>query len=67
MSKFLVESVYNDQALDDLELIRSQYFDLSNEVYDTLDDRLHNALIYLDLPDWWNVLGTNAEIGEDFK
>ncbi|KAK3098961.1 hypothetical protein FSP39_024733 [Pinctada imbricata] len=60
LAEFLVESVYNISALDDLELIRSENFDLSNELLDTLDDRLHAALKYLNIPDWWHMLGPSS-------
>jgi len=63
MSQFLVESVYNVTALDDLELVRSDCFDLSNEVLDTLDERLYKALTYLDIPDWWHLLGPTSPLG----
>ncbi|XP_033750595.1 A-kinase anchor protein 13-like isoform X3 [Pecten maximus] len=62
MAQFLVESVYNVTALDDLELIRSDYFDLSNEILDTLDDRLQKALNFLDIPDWWHLLGSTSPL-----
>ena len=56
---YLINSVYNNHALDDLELIRSDNFDLANEVLDTLDDRLYNALCHLEvqIPEYWTVLG----------
>ncbi|XP_069137141.1 rho guanine nucleotide exchange factor 28-like isoform X4 [Argopecten irradians] len=62
MAQFLVESVYNVTALDDLELVRSDYFDLSNEILDTLDDRLQRALNFLDIPDWWHLLGSTSPL-----
>ena len=64
MSQYLVESVYNVNSLDDLELIRSDHFDLSEEVLETLDDRLFSALKYLDIPDWWTILGPTSPIGK---
>ncbi|XP_021348767.1 A-kinase anchor protein 13-like isoform X3 [Mizuhopecten yessoensis] len=62
MAQFLVESVYNVTVLEDLELIRSDYFDLSNEILDTLDDRLQKALNFLDIPDWWHLLGSTSPL-----
>ena len=63
---FLINSVYNNHALDDLELIRSDNFDLSNEVLDTLDDRLYNALCHLEvqIPEYWTVLGDSKNTGK---
>lgn len=62
---FLLNSVYNSTALDDLELIRSENFDLSNEVLDTLDDRLYSALTHLEvqIPEYWTVLGDSKTSG----
>ncbi|XP_061172276.1 A-kinase anchor protein 13-like isoform X3 [Saccostrea echinata] len=57
---FLVESVYNIAALEDLELIKSEKFDLGEEDLDTLDQRLYLALKYLEIPEWWHILGPNS-------
>ncbi|XP_052101198.1 A-kinase anchor protein 13-like isoform X4 [Mytilus californianus] len=56
---YLIDSVYNSNSLDDLELIRSDNFDLSNEILDTLDDRLYTALTHLEvqIPEHWTVIG----------
>ncbi|XP_071171842.1 rho guanine nucleotide exchange factor 28-like isoform X36 [Mytilus edulis] len=56
---YLINSVYNSNSLDDLELVRSDDFDLSNEILDTLDDRLYTALTHLEvqIPEHWTVLG----------
>ncbi|XP_052700922.1 rho guanine nucleotide exchange factor 28-like isoform X10 [Crassostrea angulata] len=57
---FLVESVYNVASLEDLELIKSDRFDLGEEDLDTLDQRLYLALRYLEIPEWWHLLGPNS-------
>jgi hypothetical protein len=60
---FLVESVYNLEALEDLELVKSEKFDLGEEDLDTLDQRLYLALKYLEIPEWWHLLGPNSPAG----
>ncbi|XP_055877547.1 A-kinase anchor protein 13-like isoform X5 [Biomphalaria glabrata] len=57
LTKFLVSSVYNVQALETLELIKSDRFDLSNEVLSTLDTRLSTALRNTNLTRDWHLLG----------
>ncbi|XP_013406399.1 rho guanine nucleotide exchange factor 28-like [Lingula anatina] len=57
MAQFLMESVYNPNALESLEGIKSEHFDLTNEVLSTLDDRLTKAFEHLHVPDTWNLLG----------
>ena len=64
LAQFLVDSVYNPLVLEDLELIKSDHFDLSNEDVATLDQRLSRSLAHLDFPDWWNLLGADATQGE---
>ena len=60
LTKFLTSSVYNDHALDNLELIKSDMFDLSNEVLSTLDDRLCRALRHANLDTSWHLLGGDS-------
>ena len=61
LTKFLTSSVYNDHALDNLELIKSDRFDLSNEVLSTLDVRLSRALRNANLTSCdWHVLGGDS-------
>lgn len=64
---YLINSVYNSNSLDDLELVRSDDFDLSNEILDTLDDRLYTALTHLEvqIPEHWTVLGDFKTTGND--
>ncbi|KAH9520213.1 hypothetical protein Btru_060288 [Bulinus truncatus] len=67
LTKFLISSVYNDQALETLELIKSDRFDLSNEVLSTLDTRLSTAFRNANLTRSWHLLGgdssdTNANV-----
>ncbi|XP_078313770.1 rho guanine nucleotide exchange factor 28-like isoform X2 [Crassostrea virginica] len=57
---FLVESVYNVASLENEELIRSDKFDLGEEDLETLDQRLYLALRYLEIPEWWHLLGPNS-------
>ncbi|XP_067666847.1 rho guanine nucleotide exchange factor 28-like isoform X7 [Haliotis asinina] len=61
MAVFLIDSVYNTHALDDLELIKSEQFDLANEIVSTLDDRLVSALKSIYLPIGWNILGADSD------
>lgn len=62
---FLIDSVHDPHALEDLELVRSECFDLANEILSTLDDRLCQAFEHLTLPEDWNLLGDDAnENGE---
>ena len=63
LSQFLVDSVYNPVVLEDLELVKSDHFDLANEDLATLDQRLSRSLAHLDIPDWWNLLGPDASQG----
>ncbi|CAL1537295.1 unnamed protein product [Lymnaea stagnalis] len=60
LTKFLTSSVYNDQALETLELIKSDRFDLSNEVLSTLDIRLSRALLNANLSSSWHLLGGDS-------
>ncbi|XP_059175361.1 A-kinase anchor protein 13-like isoform X4 [Physella acuta] len=60
LTKFLTSSVYNDQALESLELIKSDRFDLSNEVLSTLDTRLRRSLMNSDLSKGWHLLGGDS-------
>lgn len=60
LAQFLVDSVYSPVVLEDLELVKSDYFDLANEDLATLDKRLSRSLAHLDFPDWWNLLGSDA-------
>ncbi|XP_046354756.2 A-kinase anchor protein 13-like isoform X3 [Haliotis rufescens] len=61
MAVFLIDSVYNIHALDDLELIKSEQFDLANEIVSTLDERLVSALKSIYLPIGWNILGDDTD------
>ncbi|KAK7501626.1 hypothetical protein BaRGS_00007057, partial [Batillaria attramentaria] len=58
LAQFLINSVNNPHALDDLELIKSDHFDLANEILSTLDQRLSSALRHTMLPDGWHLLGS---------
>ncbi|KAL4227936.1 Rho guanine nucleotide exchange factor 28 [Mactra antiquata] len=60
LANFLVESVFNTEALNDLELIQSDNFNLANEELSTLDKRLSRALTFCDYPDWWSLLGSDS-------
>ncbi|KAL8606920.1 hypothetical protein ACOMHN_048716 [Nucella lapillus] len=59
LAHFLVNSVNNPNALDDLELIRSDNFDLANELLSTLDGRLSAALKHIPFPEGWHLLGSD--------
>lgn len=65
LTKFLTSSVYNNHALDNLELIKSDRFDLSNEVLSTLDTRLSRSLRNENLTTTWHLLGGDSS--EFFK
>ena len=69
LAEYLINSVYNSNALDDLELIRSDKFDLADEVIETLDDRLYNALTHLEvqIPEYWTVLGDSKGTGKQIN
>lgn len=58
LAQFLVNSVNNPSALDDLELIRSADFDLANEILSTLDERLSAALKHIQFPEGWHLLAS---------
>jgi hypothetical protein len=58
LAHFLVNSVNNPGALDDMELIRSDDFDLNNEILSTLDARLSAALKHIMFPEGWHMLGS---------
>lgn len=58
LAQFLVNSVNNPGALDDLELIRSDDFDLANEILSTLDERLSTALKHIQFPEGWHLLAS---------
>ncbi|XP_041371070.1 A-kinase anchor protein 13-like isoform X2 [Gigantopelta aegis] len=60
MAQFLLDSVYNSHALDNLELIRTDQFDLANEILSTLDVRLSLALRHIPLHPAWHLLGWDA-------
>ncbi|XP_050403931.2 rho guanine nucleotide exchange factor 28 isoform X3 [Patella vulgata] len=62
MVQFLLDSVYNTQSLDNLELVRSDRFDLANEERTTLDERLVLAFRYIPFPVGWNILGYEPDI-----
>lgn len=55
--------MYNLEALEDIELVKSDKFDLGEEDLDTLDQRLYLALKYLEIPEWWHLLGPNSPAG----
>ena len=50
-------------SLEEVELIRSDKFDLGEEDLETLDQRLYLALRYLEIPEWWHLLGSNSPAG----
>ena len=58
LAQFLINSVNNPSALDDLELIRSDDFDLANEILSTLDERLSAALKHIQFPEGWHLLAS---------
>ncbi|BFY97141.1 hypothetical protein BsWGS_00188 [Bradybaena similaris] len=60
LTKFLTSSVYNNHALDNLELIKSDRFDISNEVLSTLDFRLSRSLRNSNLATTWHLLGGDS-------
>lgn len=59
LAEFLVNCVNNPHALDNLELIKSDQFDLANEVLSTLDERLKAALEHATYPEGWDLLGND--------
>ncbi|PVD19716.1 hypothetical protein C0Q70_20207 [Pomacea canaliculata] len=61
--EFLVNCVNNPHALDNLELIKSDQFDLANEVLSTLDERLKAALEHATYPEGWDLLGNDQSAG----
>ncbi|XP_076443854.1 rho guanine nucleotide exchange factor 28-like isoform X2 [Babylonia areolata] len=63
LAQFLINSVNNPSALDDLELIRSDNFDLANELLSTLDARLSGALRHIPFPEGWHLLGSEDDEG----
>lgn len=63
LAQFLVESVFNTEALDDFELIKSDDFNLADEELSTLDKRLSCALASCDFPEWWSLLGSDSTTG----
>jgi hypothetical protein len=60
MAEFLVDSVNRSDALENLEDIKSDYFNLSEESLSTLDDRLSSAFTHIRIPENWNLLGTDG-------
>lgn len=64
LAEFLRDSVFHLGSLDDLELIKGENFNLGDEELSTLDRRLSRALSYISLPDWWSLLGDEANPGE---
>lgn len=63
LSQFLIESVFCSESLDDLELIKSDNFNLADEELSTLDKRLSRALTYCTFPEWWSLLGSELQNG----
>ncbi|CAH1255429.1 ARHGEF28 [Branchiostoma lanceolatum] len=59
MARFLAESVSNHESLDSPEAPHVQ-FDLIGEDIDSFDVRMTSAFESLNLPPFWNILGTTA-------
>ena len=57
LAHFLISSVNKSSALNTVELIRTDEFDLAEENLSTLDEQLSLALKHLPLPSGWSVLG----------
>ena len=62
MCQFLRDSVFDPAALEELELIRSEKFNLSEEQLSTLDERLSRAFVHLDIPEGWHILGLDSTV-----
>lgn len=64
LAQFLLDSVCSANALEDLEIIKSENFNLADLEVNTLDEKLDRALLFLTFPDWWSILGPDSESGE---
>ena len=62
MAHFLRDSVFDPAALEVLELVKSEKFDLSHEELSTLDERLSRAFGHLDIPEGWHILGLDSTV-----
>ncbi|XP_064618517.1 A-kinase anchor protein 13-like isoform X3 [Lineus longissimus] len=60
MAEFLVDTVNRSDALENLDNIKSDYFNLSEESLSSLDDRLSSAFTHIRIPENWNLLGTDG-------
>ncbi|XP_070209477.1 A-kinase anchor protein 13-like isoform X2 [Littorina saxatilis] len=61
LAQFLLNSVNDPNSLEDVELIRSDEFDLANEIFSTLDQRLCAAFRHIQFPEGWHHLGLDME------
>ena len=62
LARYLVDSVDNANALNDLDAIRGNGFDLSREDRSTLDTRLMKVFLDMKLPRDWNILGEDYNL-----
>ena len=62
LARHLVSSVDNARALESLNEIRGQGFDLAAEDLTTLDSRLMKVFLEMKLPRDWNVLGEDYNL-----
>ncbi|CAH1796674.1 unnamed protein product [Owenia fusiformis] len=60
MAQYLAASVYDPSSLEDLEQVKGINFDLAEEDYTSLDDRLTAAFEHLDFPEHWCMLGVDS-------
>ena len=63
LAQFLLDSVCSANALEELEIIKSENFNLADLDISTLDEKLDRALVFLRFPDWWSILGPDSESG----
>ncbi len=62
LARFLVDSVFDPECLESLDLVKSEQFSLLEEDFPTLDERLTRAFQYVDIPEGWNLLGLDIDI-----
>ena len=62
LARFLVSSVNNSNALNDLREVKSAGFDLNNEDMTSLDARLMKVFLDTKLPRDWNLLGDDYNL-----
>ena len=60
LAEYLIQSVHQPQALERLDAIRSENFNLAEESLSTLDDRLSSAFAHIGVAADWNVLGNDG-------